>query len=89
MAELARKRALIVLISDLLAPVDELERHLVRLTAAGHELVVFQVLDPNELAFDFQDAMLFQDVESRRDVYLDPAAARESTSADCASTAKG
>jgi uncharacterized protein (DUF58 family) len=77
-AELARKRALIVLISDLLAPVGELEKHLARLTAAGHELVVFQVLDPNELAFNFQDAMLFQDVESQKDIYIDPAAARES-----------
>jgi uncharacterized protein (DUF58 family) len=75
-AELARKRALIVLISDLLAPVDQLERHLARLTAAGHEVVVFQVLDPNELAFNFPNAMLFQDVESQRDVYIDPAAVR-------------
>ena len=40
-----KKRSLLVLISDLLAPVDELERHLSRLTAAGHEMVVFQVLD--------------------------------------------
>jgi uncharacterized protein (DUF58 family) len=75
-SELARKRGLIVLISDLLAPLDELERHLARLTAAGHEVVVFQVLDPNEFAFSFQNAMLFQDVESQRDVYVDPAAAR-------------
>src|SRR5580658_7491738 len=56
-AELARKRGLIVLISDLLAPIDELERHLARLTAAGHEMVIFQVLDPNELAFNFPSAM--------------------------------
>jgi uncharacterized protein (DUF58 family) len=77
-AELARKRALIVLISDLLAPVGELEQHLARLTAAGHEVVVFQVLDPNELAFNFQNATLFQDVESERDVYIDPAVARVS-----------
>jgi uncharacterized protein (DUF58 family) len=75
-AELARKRGLIVLISDLLAPVDELERNLGRITAAGHELVVFQVLDPNELAFDFERAMLFQDVESQKDFYLDPEAVR-------------
>ena len=75
-AELARKRGMIILISDLLAPVGELERHLARLTAAGHELVVFQVLDPNELAFNFQDAMLFQDLESGKEIYIDPAAAR-------------
>ena len=75
-AELARKRGMIVLISDLLAPVDELERDLGRLTAAGHDAVIFQVLDPNELAFNFDRAMLFQDIESGKDVYLDPEAAR-------------
>ena len=75
-AELARKRGLIVLISDLLAPIDELERNLGRLTAVGHELVIFQVLDPNELAFDFNRAMLFQDVESQKDIYLDPETVR-------------
>lgn len=71
-SELVRKRGLIVLISDLLAPVEELERSLGRLTAAGHEVIIFQMLDPNELAFDFHQAMLFQDAENERDVYLDP-----------------
>ncbi len=75
-AELARKRGLIVLLSDLLTPLDELERALARLTAAGHEVVIFQALDPNELAFEFQRPMLFQDLESLRDVYVDPAALR-------------
>jgi uncharacterized protein (DUF58 family) len=75
-AELARKRGLIVLLSDLLTPLDELELTLARLTAAGHEVVIFQALDPNELAFEFQQPMLFQDLESRQDVYVDPAVLR-------------
>ena len=75
-AELARKRGLIVLISDLLAPVGELEHNLARLGAAGHEVVVFQVLDPNEIAFDFPGAALFQDLENRREIYLDPLVVR-------------
>lgn len=75
-AELTRKRGLIVLISDLLAPLDELEREFARLGAAGHEAVVFQVLDPNEIAFQFPGAALFRDVESRREFYLDPEAVR-------------
>jgi uncharacterized protein (DUF58 family) len=75
-SELVRKRGLVVLISDLLAPVDQLETSLGRLTAAGHEVILFQVLDPNELAFDFHNAMLFQDVETGRDLYLDPEAVR-------------
>jgi len=76
LAELARKRGLMVLISDLLAPVDELQRHLGRLAAAGHEAAIFQVLDPNEIAFEFPRAMLFQDVESQREFYLDPGSIR-------------
>jgi uncharacterized protein (DUF58 family) len=75
-AQLARKRGIVVLISDLLAPTGDLERHLARLTAAGHELVVFQVLDPNEMAFDFHNPMLFEDVETGRDFYIDPDSAR-------------
>ena len=75
-AELARKRGLIVYISDLLASAGELERSLIRLTAAGHEVVIFQVLDPNELRFDFDRAMLFQDIESQKDLYVDPEAVR-------------
>lgn len=75
-SELIRKRGLVVLISDLLAPIEELETSLGRLTAAGHELIIFQVLDPNELAFDFHEATLFQDIESERDLYLEPDAVR-------------
>jgi uncharacterized protein (DUF58 family) len=75
-AELARKRGMIILVSDLLAPVDELERTLGTLAAAGHELVIFQVLDPNELAFDFPRAMLFEDIESQKDFYVDPETVR-------------
>jgi uncharacterized protein (DUF58 family) len=75
-AELTRKRGLVIFISDLLAPVAELERSLGRLTAAGHEVEMFQVLDPNELEFNFKSAMLFEDSESGRDLYLDPETVR-------------
>lgn len=75
-AELVRKRGLVVLISDLLAPASTLEAPLALLTAARHEVVVFQVLDPAELTFDFSAASRFLDVETGRDLYLDPALAR-------------
>ncbi|MBI3417948.1 MAG: DUF58 domain-containing protein [Verrucomicrobia bacterium] len=74
--ELVRKRGLMVLISDLLAPVEALEKNLTSLRACGHEVVLFQLLDPTELEFSFEHASLFQDVESGRDLYIDPAAAR-------------
>ena len=74
--ELVNKRGLIVLVSDLLTPLDELERQLGRLTATGHEVVVFRVLDPQEVNFDYNEALLFHDVETESDFFIDPAAAR-------------
>ena len=74
--EIVRKRALMVVISDFLTPLDELERHLVSLTASGHETVLFQVLDPAELTLHFATPSVFEDAESGRTLYVDPAAAR-------------
>jgi uncharacterized protein (DUF58 family) len=75
-AELVRKRSLVVLVSDLLAPPEALEAPLALLTAARHEVVIFQVLDPAELSFDFATASRFQDLETGRDLFLEPAFAR-------------
>jgi uncharacterized protein (DUF58 family) len=75
--ELVRKRGLMVFISDLLAPIETLERNIGSLVASGHEVLLFHVLDPAELKFDFAKASLFLDVESERDLYIDPAAARK------------
>jgi len=76
LAALARRRGLIVYLSDFLAPLDRLEASLLTLTACGHEVAVFQVLDPAELAFAFGQATVFEDVESARRVFVDPAAGR-------------
>lgn len=77
-SDLIRRRGVFVLISDLLAPVDELEKHLGHLAAAGHDLVVFQVLDRAELDFTFTRAANFRDSETGRDLYIDPDTARAS-----------
>lgn len=74
--ELVRKRGLIVLISDLFAPLDSLSSALSLLTASGHEVIVFQVLDPAELNFDFSTAARFEDLETGRDIFLEPSQAR-------------
>ena len=73
---LIRKRGMVVFISDFLAPLDRLERNLIALTAGGHEVTVFQVLDPAELTLGVESPALFQDVESARTIYIDPAVAR-------------
>jgi uncharacterized protein (DUF58 family) len=77
-AEIIQKRGLVVLISDLLAPLETLENDLGALAATGHEVMVFQLLDPAEVTFGFQESVQFQDIESGRTLYIDPAAARSS-----------
>lgn len=75
--EMVNKRGLMLLISDLLAPIENLEKNLISLTASGHEVLLFHLLDPAELNFRFDKAVLFHDLESSRDLYIDPAAARK------------
>ena len=75
--EIVTKRGVMVLISDLLAPIGALEKNLAALGACGHEVIVFNILDPAELSFTFDKANLFQDIESGRDLYIDPHLARK------------
>ncbi len=77
LARMLAKRGLIVLVSDLLTSIDWLESDLGYLAAGGHDVVVFQVLDPAELNFDFDAPALFRDLESDRDMYVDPPAAQK------------
>jgi uncharacterized protein (DUF58 family) len=75
-AESVRKRGLVVLISDLLAPSHELRPNLGYLRSRGHEVVVLRLLDPAELDFTFAAPGMFQDLETGRQLYIDPQAAR-------------
>jgi uncharacterized protein (DUF58 family) len=75
-AEIVRKRGLILVLSDFLAPLDRLGKALLRLAAAGHDLVLFQILDPAELDFGFREPATFEDLESGRALMLDPGAVR-------------
>jgi uncharacterized protein (DUF58 family) len=75
-ASTVRKRGLIVLISDFLAHAETMATQLAQLRALGHEVILFRVLDPTELAFDFREAAIFEDSETGRELYVDPEAIR-------------
>ncbi|MBI3865735.1 MAG: DUF58 domain-containing protein, partial [Planctomycetia bacterium] len=62
-ARTARKRGLVVMLSDLLAPVETIETRLGHLRSQGHEVVVLRVLDPAEVDFEFREESLFFDLE--------------------------
>jgi hypothetical protein len=72
------KRGLIILLSDLLADQDQVVKALHHLRFRGHDLIVFQVLDYSEVAFEFDGQVRFEDPESRGHVDTNPQAIRAS-----------
>ncbi len=74
--ELVKKRGLVVVISDFMTPLERLEKRLASIKACGHEVQVFQILDPAERYFTFDQSNLFQDVETGKEIYIDPEQAR-------------
>ena len=76
-AERVRKRGMFVVISDFLTDVESLQSRLGYLRAGGNEVAVFQVLDPTELSFEFNEPALFLDAETGRELYIDPKQARD------------
>ena len=71
-AQTVSKRGLVVLISDLLAPVESFIKNLNYLRTRGHEVVILRTLDPTEIEFEFDKASLFRDLETGREIYVDP-----------------
>ena len=63
-AQTVTKRGLIILISDLLAPTEELTRQLGYLRSLGHDVILLRILDPAEVNFSFATASMFQDLET-------------------------
>src|SRR5262245_11877165 len=75
-AATVRKRGLIILISDLLAAAGALRTRLGYLRSRGHDVIVLRVLDPAEMDFSFTAPAMFLDVESGRELYIDPGEAK-------------
>jgi uncharacterized protein (DUF58 family) len=75
-AETVRKRGLVVLISDFLAPVEDFRTRLGYLRSRGHDVLVLQVLDPSEFDLRFDAPQMYEDLESGRRLYVDPESAR-------------
>ncbi len=63
-ADLARRRGLVVLFSDLFGDLDAIVGGLDHLRHHNHEVIVFQVLDPVERDLDLEGNVRFEDLES-------------------------
>ncbi len=77
-ANLVRRRGLVILISDLLTSIATLRTNLAYLRSRGHEVVILRTLDPSEIELDLQSPSMVVDMESGREIYLDPEFARQS-----------
>jgi len=72
LAERIHKRGLVILVSDLLDDPDEIISGLSHFRHAGHEVIVFHLRDPQELAFNFRQETEFEDAETGERIVVSP-----------------
>jgi uncharacterized protein (DUF58 family) len=72
MAEHFKRRGILLLISDFYDDPDAILDAIKPLRFLGNDLIVFHVLDPQEINFDFDDASTFQDLESGEQIPVVP-----------------
>jgi uncharacterized protein (DUF58 family) len=63
LAERMTRRGLVIILSDLLDELDRVESAVHHFRHRKHEVLVFQVLDPQEVSFDFEQEATYVDLE--------------------------
>ena len=71
-----KRRGLIILISDLLEEPQAVTKGLRQLRSRGSEIIVFHLLDRDELQFPFDEPSVFQDMEEDLKLFAHPQAIR-------------
>jgi len=72
MADRIKRRGLIILLSDLLDDPQKVRSGLRHFRHKNHEVIVFQILDPMELTFEFKQDAVFKDLESGEEINTQP-----------------
>jgi uncharacterized protein (DUF58 family) len=67
-----KRRGLIILISDLFDEPEQVLRGLKQLRSKGNDILVFHLLDRDELEFPFEEPTLFKDMEEDLKLLTDP-----------------
>ena len=76
-ARLVHRRSVILFFSDLLEPSEDVALGFKQLRFLGHEVLVFQVLDQDELEFPFTSPKVFEDLETGVRRVVSPVSVRE------------
>jgi uncharacterized protein (DUF58 family) len=79
-----KRRSLVVLISDLLGEPESILKAVKAFQARRHELLVLQVLDPQERDFDYSGPTTFEGLEDGRTLFCEAGALREAYQAEFA-----
>ncbi len=74
----SRRRSLMIIVSDLLTDLDLVYEGLNRLRFLGHEVLVMQVLDRDEMELPFDGPTIFRDIEGEEELFAEPWAFRRS-----------
>ncbi|MGC8639894.1 MAG: DUF58 domain-containing protein [Isosphaeraceae bacterium] len=73
-----RRRGFVVIVSDLFTDLDTVHDGLDRLRFLGHEVLILQVLDRDELDLPFDGPTIFKDIEGDEQIFAEPGAFRRS-----------
>lgn len=73
-----RRRNMLVIVSDLFTDLEALYDGLNRLRFSGHEVLIMQVLDRDELELPFDGPTIFRDIEGTEELFAEPWAFRRS-----------
>ncbi len=76
-AERLRRRGIVILVSDLYDDPQHVIEGLRHLAFRGHDVIVFHVLDPTELRFDYDESAQFVDMETRAEMHVIPEYVRQ------------
>lgn len=71
-AKALSRRSILVLVSDLYEDPEAVRQAAGGLALRGHDLIVFHLLDPQELAFDYDQPRQFEDAETQRQIPVVP-----------------
>ena len=77
LADRVKKKGLVLIVSDLFDDLDRVKRGLKHLRYKNHDVIVFHVLDRDELTFPFRRMTLFEGLEGLPDVVANPNSLRE------------
>lgn len=66
------RRGLVAVISDLYCNPEEMSRAVQPLAYRGHDIMLFQLLDPQEMQPNWRESVLLQDIETQRTLNVSP-----------------